>query len=148
MQLDWVSVNDCKSSCALLKLDPLVVVKRHAQAGPPNFEPRHRVSAFCDSSNCIGMRNCRHTIRQHRFDTKGGLMGSKAARSLLGPLVDGYRDLEPTKQTLSRPTVSTHPSDYRNARPSLACSQVLLSAHFVALLCGQLATLEPVARPI
>ena len=35
-------------------------------------------------------------------------MGSRAARSLLGPLVDGYRDLEPAKQTLSRPTVSIY----------------------------------------
>lgn len=41
-----------------------------------------------------------------RSETRRKLMGSRAARSLLGPLVDGYRDLEPTKQTLSRPGVN------------------------------------------
>lgn len=33
-------------------------------------------------------------------------MGSRAARSLLGPLVDGYRDLETSKQGFDRPSVS------------------------------------------
>lgn len=33
-------------------------------------------------------------------------MSSRAARSLLGPLVDGYRDLEPSKQGFDRPSVS------------------------------------------
>lgn len=41
-----------------------------------------------------------------RSETRRKLMGSRAARSLLGPLVDGYRDLEPAKQTLSRPGVN------------------------------------------
>lgn len=33
-------------------------------------------------------------------------MGSRAARSLLGPLVDGYRDLVGSKQAFDRPAVS------------------------------------------
>jgi len=33
-------------------------------------------------------------------------MGSRAARSLLGPLVDGYRDLDGSKQAFDRPAVS------------------------------------------
>ena len=33
-------------------------------------------------------------------------MGSRAARSLLGPLVDKYRDLETSKQSFDRPSVS------------------------------------------
>ena len=36
-------------------------------------------------------------------------MGSRAARSLLGPLVDGYRDLETSKQGFDRPSVNLSP---------------------------------------
>ena len=47
-------------------------------------------------------RTCMSASRRSRPTPR---MGSRAARSLLGPLVDGYRDLEPVKQQYDRPAV-------------------------------------------
>ena len=52
-------------------------------------------------------------------------MGSRAARSLLGPLVDGYRDLETSKQGFERPSVS-HWSYSLHCCHHLNCSCLLL----------------------
>ena len=48
----------------------------------------------------------RHTLCQVTVTVTPSSMSSRAARSLLGPLVDGYRDLETSKQGFNLPNVS------------------------------------------
>ena len=64
-------------------------------------------------------------------------MGSRAARSLLGPLVDGYRDLDGSKQAFDRPAVRPVISAVCLSKP-LHCALVfielfLCDSHVISL---------------
>ena len=91
--------------------NPLVTTIRHAypllvvaQADVYLAAQLHASSARCYWYLTVPSKLMQRKLR--RSETRRKLMGSRAARSLLGPLVDGYRDLEPAKQTLSRPGVN------------------------------------------
>ncbi len=67
-------------------------------------------------------------------------MGSRAARSLLGPLMDGYSDLDGSKQAFDRPAVSAVISTACLRKP-LHCALVstelfLCDSHVISLQHG------------